>query len=145
MQHQDVTPSIVIHIWKNSNTPNIKKQTRRTDICVINYGEFPSLSLKSPSVTTSIQYLCYFMMAVNQVQVWINYDIEWLPKRIGAEIVYHQLLMLQYFICVDTFLELFFLIYQKYTVTEQCHRVFKRKREWVSKNLSFEFKNLVSK
>ena len=34
---------------------------------------------------------CYFMKKINQVQVWLNYDIECLPKRIWAEIVRHQL------------------------------------------------------
>ena len=34
------------------------EQTRQTD-SKIDFGEFPSLSLESPSVVTSIQYVCY--------------------------------------------------------------------------------------
>ena len=42
--------------WKD-NIPNIKKQTRQTDRYMINFGEFPSLSLESPSFVTSVQYV----------------------------------------------------------------------------------------
>ena len=44
--------------WKYNSIPNVKKQNRQTDD-VINFGEFSSLSLESPSVVTSILYVCY--------------------------------------------------------------------------------------
>ena len=44
--------------WKDKSIPNVKKQNRQTDD-VINFGEFSSLSLESPSVVTSILYVCY--------------------------------------------------------------------------------------
>ena len=71
--------------WKNltNSTTEQTEQTRQTD-SMIDFGEFPSLSLESPSVVTSIQYVCYFMVRTNQVQGWMNYDIERLPKRIWA-------------------------------------------------------------
>ena len=66
--------------WKDNNIPNIKTQARRTNRYVINFDEFSSVSLESASVVTSIQYVCYFMMEINQVQMWANYDIACLPK-----------------------------------------------------------------
>ena len=61
------------------------------DRYAITFVEFPSLSLESPSVVTLIQYVYFFMMRINQVQMWMNYDIESLPKRIWGDIVYQQL------------------------------------------------------
>ena len=66
--------------WKDNNISNIKIQARRTDRYVINFDQFSSLSLESASVVTSIQYVCYFMTKINQVQMWANYDIACLPK-----------------------------------------------------------------
>ena len=64
------------------------KLYKLTDL--IGFGEFPSLSLESLFLLQFNMYVI-FMMIINQVQEWINYDVELLPKRILAEIVYHQL------------------------------------------------------
>ena len=42
---------------------------------MIDFGEFPSVSLESPSVVTWMQYVCYLHEEMNQVKVWMNYDI----------------------------------------------------------------------
>ena len=57
------------HTGKTATFQTLKKQTRRTDRYMINFGEFPSLFLESLSVVTSIQHVCYLMMRINQVQV----------------------------------------------------------------------------
>ena len=81
--------------WKDNNIPNIKKQTRRTDRS--DRLRWISLTLFRKSVCCCLTSICnirmyaIFIMRINQVQVWINYDTECLPKRIWAEIVYHQL------------------------------------------------------
>ena len=48
---------------------------------MIDFGEFPSLSLESPSVVQFNVYVI-FMKKINQVQVGMNYKIECLPKEI---------------------------------------------------------------
>ena len=45
------------HTGKITTFQKIKKQIRRTDRYVINFAQFPSLSLESPSVATSVQYV----------------------------------------------------------------------------------------
>ena len=43
---------------------------------MIDFGEFPSVSLESPSAeVTWMQYVCYLHEEMNQVKVWMNYDI----------------------------------------------------------------------
>ena len=78
-------------IWKIRIFQALKnKINEQTDM--IDFGEFPSLSLESPSVVQFNVYVI-FMKKINQVQVGMNYKIECLPKEIWAEIVYHQLKM----------------------------------------------------
>ena len=83
------------HTGKITTFQTLKSKQKKLELTdMIDFGEFFSLSLESPSVATSIKYVCYFMMRINQVQVWMNYDVECLPKRIRSYIVYHQLSML---------------------------------------------------
>ena len=42
---------------------------------MIDFGEFSLLSLESPSVVTWMQYVCCLYEEMNQVKVWMNYDI----------------------------------------------------------------------
>ena len=77
------------HIKKITTSQTLKKQNRRTD----KYDRlrwFPSLSLvRLPLLQFNMH--ATFMKIINQAQAWMNSDIECLPKRIWAEIVYHQL------------------------------------------------------
>ena len=83
------------HTGKIKTFQTLKSKQKNLELTdIIDFGEFFSLSLECPSVVTSIKYVCYFMMRINQVQVWMNYDVECLPKRIRSYIVYHQLSML---------------------------------------------------
>ena len=59
--------------WKDNSIANTKKQSQWTGRYVINFGKFPSISLESLSVVTSIQYVRYFKMKISQVQMWMNY------------------------------------------------------------------------
>ena len=72
MHYHDVTPSVVFYILK-------KKQSLKNKIDelteMIDFGEFSLLSLESPSVVTWMQYVCYLYEEMNQVKVWMNYDI----------------------------------------------------------------------
>ena len=64
--------------WKNltNSTTEQTEQTRQTD-SMIDFGEFPSLSLESPSVVTSIQYVCYLYddnksgSSVTELRCWM--------------------------------------------------------------------------
>ena len=43
---------------------------------MIDFCEFSSLFLKSPSDVTSINMYVTLMITINQVQVWMNYDVQ---------------------------------------------------------------------
>ena len=64
--------------WKYKNIPDIKKQTEQTrkQTDMIDFCEFSSLFLKSPSDVTSINMYVTLMITINQVQVWMNYDVQ---------------------------------------------------------------------
>ena len=64
-----ISPSAVLTYWKYNNIPNIEKETEQT--WTDRYDRlrlFPSLSLDSPSVATSINYVCY-LYDDNKLQV----------------------------------------------------------------------------
>ena len=129
MQYQDVTPSAVFHI------PNIKKQTAqtwRTD----RYDRLMriSLTLFRKSVCCCFNAICYaiFMMiirTINQVQVWMSYDVKCLPKRIrggrlpstldALSLDLRRLLIFFRQYLFNIFSELFHFIYQKYKIKYQ--------------------------
>ena len=77
------------HIEKVATFQTLKNKTDElTDM--IDFSEFPSLSLESLSVVTNAIFM--FMKKINQVQAWMNYDaVTSLPTLIWAETVYHQL------------------------------------------------------
>ena len=94
---------------------------------MINFGEFPSHSLESPSVVASNQYVCYFLMRINQGQVWMNYDIEMLTKKnlsedrlpptLDGSVLHLRRALIFFLQCLfNTFSELFFFIYQIYKI-----------------------------
>ena len=63
------------HIEKIPTFQTLKsKIDELTDM--IDFGEYPSFSLESLSFVTSMQYVCIFTKKINQVQVWMNYDID---------------------------------------------------------------------
>ena len=89
--------------------------------------EFPSHSLESPSVVASNQYVCYFLMRINQGQVWMNYDIEMLTKKnlsedrlpttLDGSVLHLRRALIFFLQCLfNTFSQLFFFIYQKYKI-----------------------------
>ena len=46
--------------WKDNNIPTLKNKQNKLELTdMIDFGEFPSLSKESPSVVTSIKYVCY--------------------------------------------------------------------------------------
>ena len=66
-----ISPSAVLTYWKYNNIPNIEKETEQT--WTDRYDRlrlFPSLSLDSPSVATSIMYVI-FMIIISFKCKWI--------------------------------------------------------------------------
>ena len=58
------------HTGKIKTFQTLKSKQKNLELTdIIDFGEFFSLSLECPSVVTSIKYVCYFMMRINQVQV----------------------------------------------------------------------------
>ena len=51
---------------------------------MIDFGEFPSLSLESLLLLHCNMYVIFMMIiwTINQVQAWMSYDVKCLPKRI---------------------------------------------------------------
>ena len=78
MQYQDMIPLAVFH-----SIPNMKKKKKKNDDDMIDFVEFPSLSLESPSVVTSVQYICYLYeenKSVSNVNELRYRMLECLPK-----------------------------------------------------------------
>ena len=79
--------SSFLHIRKMTTSQKLKKQNRRTG----KYDQLRWLHFLVRLLLLQFNMYAIFMKKINQVQVWLIYDIECLPKIIWEEIVYRQL------------------------------------------------------
>ena len=69
------------HAGKIATFQTLKnKLDKRADM--IDFGEFPSVSLESPLLLLLFNMFVIFTMRINQVQVRMNYNLECQPKII---------------------------------------------------------------
>ena len=112
--------------WKDNNIQTFKTLKNKLDELtdVIDVG---SLSLESPSIATSIQYVCYLYdenkssSSVNELRYWMftkkNLSGDCLPPNLDALVLpLRRVLIFFHWYLFNTFSKLVFFIYQKYKV-----------------------------